>query len=322
MADLRPLEALQALHGELLAVCQHRFEGLQTLESLLEENTRAFRRFLDKKARNNDSRAKLVPGMCIPISPPALWDWVGLTDVPTGKLVLPADDGTGDGDAYEINSEFVDDTLKVAEELDLDELDAARLLLDANAEGDAEAWGRSLWVCGVMRFHQERRFLLDCMRLMVEIAGDEEVDENLQDAFGALVEEHVFRVPKPGAAAKAGREDRIVPKCMAAMQAVRTSLFKLVERAHARGMLAQVNMMTKADGEQVEAFDFARVSLIEQHELLAVILCAAVDKRHAEVADFKEFVGVLKKADRYDHFLSKFGAGCLRISGVVRLTRV
>jgi nuclear pore complex protein Nup205 len=56
MSDLRPLEALQALHGELLAVCQHRFEGLQTLELLLEENARAFKKFLDKKSRNQQSR--------------------------------------------------------------------------------------------------------------------------------------------------------------------------------------------------------------------------------------------------------------------------
>jgi len=56
MSDLHALEALQALHGELLAVCQHRFEGLQTLELLLEENKKAFEKFLDKKSRNQQSR--------------------------------------------------------------------------------------------------------------------------------------------------------------------------------------------------------------------------------------------------------------------------
>lgn len=315
MSDLRPLEALQALHGELLAVCQHRFEGLATLETLLAENQRAFRRFLDKKARNNDSRTKLVPGRLIHLLSSRQPSLTPTPPSKTGKITIPSDDGS-DGEPYEINAEFVDDTLKVAEELDLDELEAARLLLDASAENDAEAWGRSLWVCGVMRFHQERRFLLDCMRLMVEVAADDEVDENLQDAFGATVEELVFRVPPPGAGAGA-KEDRIVPRCMAAMQAVRTALFKLVDRGAARGMLAQVNnnVVTRAEGEQQEAFDFARVSLIEQHELLAVIMCAAIDKRHAEVADFREFVGMLKKADRYDHFLSKLGLGILSFGG-------
>ena len=43
MSDLRALEALQALHGELVAVRQHRFEGLQTLEQLLEAQTEAFK---------------------------------------------------------------------------------------------------------------------------------------------------------------------------------------------------------------------------------------------------------------------------------------
>jgi nuclear pore complex protein Nup205 len=60
MSDLRPLEALQALHGELLAVCQHRYEGLQTLELLLEENARSFKRFLDKKGRSQDGRGKVA----------------------------------------------------------------------------------------------------------------------------------------------------------------------------------------------------------------------------------------------------------------------
>jgi len=62
MSGLRALESLQALHGELLAVLQRRFEGLEMLEQLLLENTQAFKRFLDKRPRNQASRDKLVSG--------------------------------------------------------------------------------------------------------------------------------------------------------------------------------------------------------------------------------------------------------------------
>jgi len=62
MSEMRTLESLQALHGELLAVCQHRYEGLQVLEQRLEENTNAFKKFLDKKPRNQASRASLGSG--------------------------------------------------------------------------------------------------------------------------------------------------------------------------------------------------------------------------------------------------------------------
>ncbi|KAK5663994.1 hypothetical protein OQA88_207 [Cercophora sp. LCS_1] len=277
MSELRPLEALQALHGELLAVLQHRFEGLQTLEQLLEENTKAFKRFLDKKPRDNASRTRLG----------------------SGKIKL-GDDGE-EGEEYQINSQFVDDALRVAEELDLDEIEAARILLDADAEGDTEVWGRPLWACGVLRFHQERRFLLDCMRLMIEIAADEELDDGMHDAFGALVEERVFRVPLPGQP-PAPREDRIVQRCMKGMAGIKERLQKLGEKAVAQNLLHQAQLM-KQIGEQQETWEFSRVSLVEQHELLAVILVAAIDKRHAEVADFKEIIAGLKKADRYDHLL-------------------
>jgi hypothetical protein len=304
MSDLRPLESLQALHGELLAVCQHRFEGLQALEVLLEENKKAFRQFLDKKSRNQQSRTSVGTrglsrsGKC--------WErfgWFLLTLEVADKITLGEVD---DAEEYQINNEFVDDTLRVADELDLDELEAARLLLDASAEGDPEAWGRPLWECGMLRFHQERRFLLDCMRLLIEIAADEDIEDNLLDVFGGIVEHQVFGVAEPGA--KAGevssRDVKMVPKCTQAMLAVRQGLQSHVERMTAKSMLQQASLLTKV-GEQQEVYEFVRISMVEQHELLAVILCSAIEKRHAEVKDFKEFLAGLKKADRYDHILGK-----------------
>lgn len=62
MSDLRALEALQALHGELVAVRQHRFEGLQALEQLLEAHTEAFKKLIDKPPRNSANRASLATG--------------------------------------------------------------------------------------------------------------------------------------------------------------------------------------------------------------------------------------------------------------------
>jgi len=221
-----------------------------------------------------------------------------------GKITITEDGApTDSGEEYQINSEFAEDALRVAEELDLDEIEAARLLLDATAEDDTKLWDRPLWACGVMRFHQERRFLLDCMRLLVEVAADEDIEENLRDNLGAIVEERVFRVPLPGSPT-VGRGDRIVVKCMIAMQAIRTTLQTLGERTQARSMLAQGGLAARLSEAQ-EVYEFSRVSLVEQHELLAIILCAAIDKRHSEVAEFREFVAWLKKADKYDHMLGE-----------------
>ena len=52
-----------------------------------------------------------------------------------------------------------------------------------------------------------------------------------------------------------------------------------------------------------ETIEYTRMSLIQQHESLAVMLCSAIDKRHAESKDFEEFIVFLKKRERYDHLL-------------------
>ncbi|KAK4135371.1 hypothetical protein BT67DRAFT_400836 [Trichocladium antarcticum] len=271
MSDMRALEALEALHGELVAVRQHRFEGLQALEQLLESQTEAFKKLIDKAPRNPANRQSLG----------------------TGKVKV------GD-EEYAVNEDFINDCLRVADDLDLDELEAARILLDCDAEGDPEKLSRPLWECAIIRFHQERRYLLDCMRLCIEVAADEELEPGLQEAFGVLTEEKVFGVPPPGSR-PAGPVKKAVPRCMEAMQNVRSMLQGMTDKAAARNLLQQASLVRPP--EHQETFGFSRTSLVEQHECLAAILHAAIEKRHATATDFQEFISVLKKIDRYDHFL-------------------
>ncbi|EAQ91321.1 hypothetical protein CHGG_03256 [Chaetomium globosum CBS 148.51] len=271
MSELRALEALQALHGELVAVRQHRYEGLQTLEQLLDAQTDAFKKLIDKPPRNSTHRATLG----------------------TGKVKVGEDE-------YAINDDFVNDCLRVADDLDLDELESARILLDCDAEGDTETQSRPLWECAVIRFHQERRYLLDCMRLIVEIAADEDLEPGLQDSFGIVAEDKVFGIPPPELRTGAAGP-KAVSRCMEAMQSVRVMLQNMTEKAAARNLLQQAALVRGSENQ--ETFDFSRTSLVEQHECLAAILHAAVEKRHATVNDFQDFLQALRKVDKYDHFL-------------------
>ncbi|KAJ4304115.1 hypothetical protein N0V88_001725 [Collariella sp. IMI 366227] len=271
MSEPRALEALQALHAELVAVRQHRYEGLPVLEQLLDVQTDAFKKLIEKPPRNTVNRQTLG----------------------TGKVRIGEEE-------YAINDDFVNDCLKVADDLDLDELEAARILLDCDAAGDAETQSRSLWECAVIRFHQERRYLLDCMRLCVEIASDEDLEPGLQDAFGALAEEKVFGVPQPGSRPDCSAK-KIVSKCMEAMQSVRSMLLAMQDKAAARNVLQQASLVKPPENQ--ETFDFSRSSLVEQHECLAAILHAAIEKRHATVRDFQDFIQALKQVEKYDHFL-------------------
>lgn len=62
MTETSPLEALEALHRELVAVCEHRFESLHILEQELDAHTQAFRKLLDKPARSEKSRNAVKTG--------------------------------------------------------------------------------------------------------------------------------------------------------------------------------------------------------------------------------------------------------------------
>lgn len=62
MSDTNALEALQILHRDLVAVCEHRFESLQLLEQSLEAHTKEFEKLLARPARRKESRDAVQSG--------------------------------------------------------------------------------------------------------------------------------------------------------------------------------------------------------------------------------------------------------------------
>ncbi|KAL0473293.1 nucleoporin Nup186/Nup192/Nup205 [Neurospora intermedia] len=271
MAELRKFESLYALHTELQAVSQQRYEELQTVEQLLEQHADSFSKFLDKPPRNPTSRTALQ----------------------SGRIKVQDEE-------YSVTQSFINDALKLADELDLDEIEAARVLLDADAEGDQASFDRPLWVCGLLRFQNERSYLLDCMRLCIQIANDEDIDPSVQEGFGQVVDERIFGIPAQGSKPQAGAQ-KFVPKCVAGLQAIRSTLQSIGEKVAAQNVLFQPNVSKRMD--QQEPSEIMRLKLIEQHETLSLILCAAVEKKQAESKDFKEFIQLLRKVDKYDHLL-------------------
>ncbi|KAK3391860.1 nucleoporin Nup186/Nup192/Nup205 [Sordaria brevicollis] len=271
MAELRKFESLYALHTELQAVTQQRYEELQTVEQLLERHADSFSTFLDKPARNATHR----------------------TTLQSGKVKV------GD-EEYKVTQDFINDTLKLADELDLDEIEAARVLLDADAEGDQASFDRPLWVCGLLRFQNERSYLLDCMRLCIQLANDEDIDPSVQEGFGQVVDERIFGIPSQGSKPQAGAT-RFVPKCVAGLQSLKSTMQNIGEKVAAQNVIFQPNVSKRMD--QQEPSEVMRLKLIEQHETLSLILCAAVEKKQAERNDFKEFIKLLRKVDKYDHLL-------------------
>lgn len=304
MSEIGTLEALQGLHQELVAACDHRFENVEILRQALQAHAEAFKKLLDKPARSQTSRTAVQSGT----SSLAIYNTVSGANANV-LLVWGIGRITVNDEGYKLNQDFVESTLKLADELELDEVEAAKVLLLVDAEGDVETLGRSLFECGVIRFHQTRKYLLDCMRLCIELTKDDDLDDDypdFKDYIGEYTEQAVFGAAVPGQGASTS--NKIVPRCISAMNDIGQWLQRIAEKVNTSNLMYQSTPTMPA--EFAETMDFTRVSLLQQHELLAVIVSAAVDKNHSEGKDFKDFFSQLKRSDRYNIQLSKLLQNC------------
>jgi nuclear pore complex protein Nup205 len=192
---------------------------------------------------------------------------------------------------YSINEEFQQGAKKLADTLDLDELTAAHLLLEA--QGESESTGRSLLTCSIVRFHQRRKELLDCMRLIFEIAADVNREDNERDGLLHLVDQ----VVKPPNRATGSTDTlRYIRRCLTCMSDIKTWLQKLAEISNTGSLIGQ-------QSEVLETIEYQRVSLVKQHELVGVIVFYLVKQNRTVLADFELVLETLKKADKFDSLL-------------------
>ncbi|KAI1457229.1 nucleoporin Nup186/Nup192/Nup205 [Annulohypoxylon moriforme] len=284
MADDGSMEALQALHKNLSNTTEalkadREFEArielllrfLQTSGALLDELGPNFRALLDKPGRRKESRDAVL----------------------SGKATISDEE-------YSFNKDFQELVLQIADGLELDEIEAAKLAL--LSEDDEIALGRSRKECAIIRFHRQRSLVLNCMLLLLELAKEEdelaaeEVGEN-PGSLGNLsryVSENILRENLPGIT-NSPSQPRFVPACMSTMGDIRTWLQKLAEQVASAAVLG-----VASEAQFQETIEVTYVSLVQQHELLSVILCHAIEKHVAVENDFLDFLRILKQATRYD----------------------
>ncbi|PFH63238.1 hypothetical protein XA68_15872 [Ophiocordyceps unilateralis] len=275
MADFTALDALLAFHRDLVAFQNGYSDGIESLgnDVLVHAFVRELDRLWEHPPKKEQSR----------------------NAVKSGKISL-------DGNEFTINDMFQQDALLLSDELDLDELEAASLLLDSR--DDPPVLGRSLLECGIIRLHRQRNTVLDALRLLLELdrADDETDDTTALEHVKIFVAARLF--PSGSGAS------RYMPKCMSALLRIQTWLQKLGDKMAAAQTLSQGNHAQLS--EEMEAVEFSRISLIQQHELIGVILCRCIEKRQAEASDFLDFLSTLKKADKYDallvHMMPAMGA--------------
>lgn len=183
--------------------------------------------------------------------------------------------------------------LNFSDEAEINEIEAAAIVLAS--QNDPALLGRSLLECALIRLHQHRKYVLNIIRILIDLAGNDESEEregsNASELAQQILDGIVF-VNK--------NSQRIVPRCMAAMRDVRAWIQKLNDKITAAAVLSGVQASQAA--EELETVEFSRVSLIQQHELMSIVACRAIETQ-GEEDDFKALLTEFKTADKYDNLL-------------------
>lgn len=204
--------------------------------------------------------------------------------------------------------EFRQEVLQIADELDLDEIEAARLFL--RAQEDALDLDRSPTVSAVIRFHKKRQFLLECLRMVFKIQVNELEDTDIADAF------RTFRTDILNTTTgRADNGSNYWLKCLAAMVDVEAWLERLAER------LQRASVMNETfSPDAIEIIDLETAGLLEQHESLAAISSQMTKDGFTDQADFRKLLLKARSLNRHDlimvHYIpiimsciAKFGPG-------------
>lgn len=178
----------------------------------------------------------------------------------------------------------------MAGSLNLDELEAAELFLDA--QSDSDATGRPARTCAIIRFHRRRKELLDCLCLTLKLTYDD-INQDLKSWLHGLIDQIVE--PQD-----TNNESRFIPRCLSSMDEIRVWLQELSTLA------IVTNQQTKTDGAlaKLESIEYERASLVKQHESLGVIVFYLA-KNSSIMSDFESVLETMRKMERYDEVLRK-----------------
>lgn len=201
----------------------------------------------------------------------------------------------------------------------MDELHSARLLLES--QQDALFLEKSNIASAVLLFHEQRQFLLECLRLLFKQSTDSECDGHIREPSQELVA--IILEIKDGPARNGSL---YAQKCMDAMANIEKWLQALGERH--QGALALGQAITEENNQIIEV---QQRSLGQQHESLGAILHYLIKAGRTGVEDFYKLLAFLPKLDRWTNlvvhyvpvitaFASQFGS--LEGGGLLRDARM
>ncbi|PGH11864.1 hypothetical protein AJ80_06929 [Polytolypa hystricis UAMH7299] len=264
MDDSDDLNGLRGLYQDLSALSRNALPNLERLVFELESTVEDFRKLLDKPPKKNESRQAVL----------------------SGKIKL--------NDAeYSLNEEFRQETLQVADALDLDEIEAAGCYM--RSQSYSTQLDRSGIMSTIIHFHERRAFLLECLRLILHESFEVEREGTqalMQDTVAAILE------IQNGALRNASIFAR---KCMDSMVDIEKWLVLLAEQVQKASIVGQAQ-----EFDILEIIEYQRNSLARQHESLGAILCYLFKGTFPSSEDLRQLLGKLKNVEKFDVLLTHY----------------
>lgn len=274
------LVSLRGLQRDLLNLSETTVQNVTQLHDQLLSHITDFRNILNKATRNETSRKKLLSGMLLtphsasPLLSNTLIDKVQLRD-----------------EEYSLNDDFKQQTLELSEALDLDEIESANLLQDANAA--SEDLDRPAIITAIISFQQIRQYSLQCLRLSFEKAADAQLGDS---AVSSL--DHFISLVLQDSSGKSLSESAYWRRCLEVME----EMEQWVERVSERIQRVTVTEQTQSP-EFAEVMEFQHLSLSQQHEELGVIAFRLTLRGQVNAEALRWLLQKLKSAERYDAYL-------------------
>ncbi|KAJ5325647.1 uncharacterized protein N7506_008749 [Penicillium brevicompactum] len=188
---------------------------------------------------------------------------------------------------YSVNTDFQQGALQLADALDLDELQAAEIFLVA--QEDSQTMDRPPLIAAIISFHERRLFTLECLRLIFKESN--EIEHVSTQGIMHETLSYVLEI-KNSSLQNASLFARKALNSMADIGKWITLLGDQVQKAT---LVGQDN-----DRDVMEAIEFQRVSLQQQHESLGAVLFYMFKGTYTSPEDFRALIQQLKPLDRFD----------------------
>ena len=201
---------------------------------------------------------------------------------------------TFEGADYTVNKEFQDQASQLADTLELNEIEAARLLI--NAQEDLDAVDRPPVIIAIVNFQQRRQLRLECLRLLLSLAVNGDVGDDIRGPAREIVSLVLGM-------RNVNQEDGFdyIKKCFQAMFNIEAALHFLSQRQ--QGSIALGVTEASDAGELVS---FQQQSLTEQHQSLSGIVASLVKASYSTASDFRLVLSHSAQMDRWSRLAAHY----------------